>query len=112
MRVPGLECLARSQDEDDLSGRLAPFERAVGFGRIGERIASPDPYVQSARQYGLVQLPCAPAELLRGGHVEAERRPGDEQRAGRVEPLQIERGDLAAGAAEEHHHSARLEARE
>src|SRR5659263_242598 len=102
MRVPGLACLARSRDEDDLAGRGAPLEGAMGVGRVGERVASPDPYVQSARQYGLVQLTCAPAELVSGGHVEAERRPGDEQRAAGVEPLQIERGNLAAGAAEEH----------
>src|SRR5262249_13238104 len=44
-----------------------------------------------------------------GGDVVDQRRPGDEQRSARREPLQLERRHRAAGPAVEDHGSARLE---
>ena len=54
-----------------------------------------------AGAHGVEQLARAPVELVAGGDVVVERGAGQEERAGRVEALRVDRGDRTGRAAEQ-----------
>src|SRR5690606_1477004 len=76
-----------SGDEEDLAGRLAALEGGVGGGRLLERELLADPDVQPVGHRG-EEVVGPPQQLRAVRGVVPERRPGDEQRAGAVEPLE------------------------
>ena len=75
-------------------------------GRVRQREALADPYVELAGGPRPEHLSTTPAGLLARARVVHQRGPGDVQRAGRVEPLQVEGGHLPGGPAEEHERAA------
>jgi hypothetical protein len=74
--------------------------------------ARADGDLQRAVGDGAEHLPGTPLELVPLGDVVRQRGTGEEQRAAGVQPLDVERRDLPAGRAEEHHRPARAQARQ
>ena len=102
---------ALSREVQDLSGRVARLERAVGVGRVGPRERGADPDVELAGSHGVEQLARTPGELVTGGDVVVQRGAGQEERAARVEALGVDRRHRTGGAAEQDEHPASLRRR-
>src|SRR5215212_5521130 len=87
--------------QQQLAGRLPPVQVAMGLGGVGQLVDVLDAEFQLARPDPAEDVVAALQQLLAGGGVVAERRAGGEERALRVQELQVERRDRAAGGAEE-----------
>ncbi len=72
------------------------------LGRLVQRVPAADPDRQPALADPAEQVAGPPEQFFPGSHVVRQRRPGDEQRPGRVEPLQVERWHRPAGRAVQH----------
>ena len=94
-------------EDQQLAGGAAPLQVAVGLrarrpagsGRRSRRCSVPSAIAPSTS-------PARHSSSSRVGRVVHQRRPGEEQRAAGVEPLQVERRHLPARGAEQREHAA------
>ncbi len=104
---PGWRPPAHGSADEQLAGRAAALQVVVGLRRVG-RVGSARRSRSSARRRPSRRstFPERQSSSSRVGDVVRQRRTGDEQRTGRVEPLQVERRHLAARRAEQRQHAA------
>src|ERR1035438_2407449 len=93
-------------DQQELSGGMAPFQSAMGFGRLGERIHAVHANPQLAGCDPAQHVARAPQEFLAGRQMVRQARPGEEERTLGVQDVGIEGRNRAAGLPEKRQHAA------
>src|SRR5271165_3847409 len=67
-------------DQEELAGGMAPFQGAMGFGRLGERIHAVHANPQFSGCDPAQHVARAPQQLLAGQAMMRQARPGEEER--------------------------------